>query len=154
LLKPHLSIHPITYNDYLTETVQDIQGDRHDRAFDSLSLESGGYTSESAQDEGWPKVALDFLQALKDDTQPNVEEYSVSLAADVAVAYYKVETPQSSPLEVGTEYKVDAKTAQVALKKFTDDVSVNAVETCVIQECKSTSLILKNNVESKAQPYP
>ncbi|KAG4442264.1 hypothetical protein IFR05_002255 [Cadophora sp. M221] len=112
LLEPHLSIHPITYNDYITEAVQKIQDDRHDRAFDILSLEGCGYTSESPRISSNVSLATLFqtLRLLKDGTRPNVEEYSVSLAADVAAAYY-----------------------QVSLKKFIDNVSVNAVEACLIQ---------------------
>ncbi|KAI0110612.1 P-loop containing nucleoside triphosphate hydrolase protein [Hypoxylon sp. NC0597] len=109
LLEPHLSIHPITYNDYLTDTVQNIQTERHDRKFDELSLDACGYTSESAPADARLNVAK-LLSALKLGTRPNVEEYSASLAADVAAAYY-----------------------QIALKKFTDDVSVDAIEACLIQ---------------------
>ncbi|OTA90051.1 hypothetical protein M434DRAFT_398290 [Hypoxylon sp. CO27-5] len=109
LLEPHLSIHPITYNDYLTDTVQDIQTRRHDRKFDQLSLTACGYTSKTAPADSRPNLAK-LLSALKKGTRPNVEEYSASLAADVAAAYY-----------------------QIALKKFTDDVSVDAIEACLIQ---------------------
>lgn len=90
MLKPHLSIHPITYNDYLTDSVQEIQAARHDRAFDILSKESCGYTSESVDKDEVTVDLEDLLTILKDGTRPNVEDYSVSLAADVAAAYYKV----------------------------------------------------------------
>lgn len=94
LLEPHLSIHPITYDDYLTDNVQKIQGERHDRAFDRLALESCGYTEKSLGKVRIMSVEKEVVQTLlsnlKNGTRPNVEDYSVSLAADVAVAYYKV----------------------------------------------------------------
>lgn len=89
LLQPHLSIHPITYNEYLTEAVQKIQGDRHKRKFDRASLESCGYDTDTV-DVGEYEIYLSLLlQSLLKATAPNPKEYAASLAADVAAAYYK-----------------------------------------------------------------
>lgn len=93
LLEPHLSIHPITYNNYLTDHVQRIQLARHDRKFDSLSMKACGLTSESVAPDNMTldvTSMMKVLRQLKRGTQPDVEEYSASLAADVAAAYYTV----------------------------------------------------------------
>lgn len=90
LLQPHLSIHPITYNEYLTGAVQKIQGDRHKRKFDRASFEGCGWDTENG-DVGERFIYLSsLLQSLLAATAPNPKEYAASLAADVAAAYYKV----------------------------------------------------------------
>lgn len=91
LLQPHLSIHPITYNEDLTEAVQKIQGDRHKRKFDQASFESCGYGTDNAAGavESDDICLMELLKSLLTATAPNPKEYAASLAADVAAAYYK-----------------------------------------------------------------
>ncbi|KAI5925132.1 P-loop containing nucleoside triphosphate hydrolase protein [Camillea tinctor] len=90
LLEPHLSVHPITYNDYLTHKVQEIQAERHKRKFDALSMKACSHTVESAGSSSYSVALSSLLSQLRQGTCPNVEEYSASLAADVAEAYYQV----------------------------------------------------------------
>lgn len=100
LLAPHLSIHPITYNDYLLETVQTEQGNRHDRKFERLVTSAFDDFLESGGDVTLTAAELEAaLQEVKDGTRPDVEEYTVSLCADVAEAYYEVMTHSARPLK-------------------------------------------------------
>lgn len=96
LLKPHLSIHPITYNQYLTETVQAVQVERHHRKFDRISYENCKYDTQSAPDQTITVYLRSLLISLRQGTEPNVENYSACLAADVAQAYYKVNSSRFS----------------------------------------------------------
>ncbi|ETS73761.1 hypothetical protein PFICI_14707 [Pestalotiopsis fici W106-1] len=116
LMKPHLAIHPITYNDDITKGVQEIQTKRHDRYFDTLSMKVCGETDATATEKVSGTYLKALLVGLKSGTRPNVEEDTASLAADVAAAYYEVFN------------------STIALEKFVDDISVNAIEVCLVQE--------------------
>lgn len=76
--------------------MQTIQGGRHDRAFDSLCSTILGPPSKFSIGKWLIKKPIEELElnellcTLKDGTRPNVKDYSVSLAADVAAAYYEV----------------------------------------------------------------
>lgn len=90
LLEPHLSVHPITYNEYLTDTVQKTQCDRHKRNFDNTALAVCGYTTDTAPSTAITMALRPILRSLLEATQPNPKDYAASLAADVTAAYYKV----------------------------------------------------------------
>lgn len=90
LLEPHLSVHPITYNEYLTEKVQEIQSARHKRKFDITADRICGYDTDTAVGVCDDVDLGRLLPALLEITKPNPQEYAASLAADVTAAYYKV----------------------------------------------------------------
>jgi hypothetical protein len=96
LLEPHLSIHPITYNESLADSVQETQADRHKRKFDATALACCGVTTETALTVPCDKIKLQhLLKSLLKVTEPNPREYAASLCADVAAAYYKVCIPSA-----------------------------------------------------------
>lgn len=90
-LEPHLSGHPINYNEDLVSFVQQTQARRHKRKFDRVAKKACGYDIETVSKGLHDDVPLkDLLDSLLQGTEPDVREYSASLAADVAAAYYEV----------------------------------------------------------------
>lgn len=95
LLSPHSSIHPITYNHYLTDTVQKVQLARRRRAQETkLRRFFHGGASEGVRPirsfdiDG--SVIVDLLDTLVEDTEADLERFGCSLAVDYMQAYYQV----------------------------------------------------------------
>ncbi|KJZ70525.1 hypothetical protein HIM_10069 [Hirsutella minnesotensis 3608] len=107
LLRPHIEGHPITYNHYLTENLQKAQIARH-KARIREALE-GFFFSPSGQDLE-SVVPAQIISAITKATEPNMDNYASMAATETMEAYYKV-----------------------ALKNYVDDVSVLAVENCLVQ---------------------
>ncbi|KAI0405870.1 P-loop containing nucleoside triphosphate hydrolase protein [Xylaria palmicola] len=110
ILHPHLKGHPITYNHYLTENVQKAQAERKRRDMESR-LEDF-FEDDLADGVATYEFSMkSLLDALMSNTEPDMDSYACSMAIDMMQAYYKV-----------------------ALKTVVDEVSVLAIEKCLIQQ--------------------
>ncbi|KAL2018372.1 hypothetical protein VTK56DRAFT_907 [Thermocarpiscus australiensis] len=113
LLLPHQGGHPITYNHYFTETLQRVRRERMRprgsdevtailrQFFGPISIDSRTYLDGSYKFE-------DLVRSLTesaDNSEPDMKRFAAGEALDCLDAYYKV-----------------------ALKRFIDDVAVEAVE--------------------------
>ena len=90
ILHPHLSGHPITYNHYLTESVQKAQAARHRR---NLKRRLKPFFDESDPVHSPDHYSGDMkslLDAVVSCTEPDMDMYSCSMATDMMEAYYKV----------------------------------------------------------------
>ena len=91
LLLPHQKGHPITYNNYVTETLQKIRGERRrgelhgilEEFFDVDDLEDPYLTRNSINLRG-------LLNSLLQSTEPDMARFASAEAMDCMLSYYKV----------------------------------------------------------------
>ncbi|EOA85870.1 uncharacterized protein SETTUDRAFT_151664 [Exserohilum turcica Et28A] len=111
LLASHQRGHPITYNHYFTETVQQVRKERMTAELTNVIQDV--FSVSSLYPSGQSRyVEMDYrplLNALITHGNPDLNQYACSEALDCMQAYYKV-----------------------AFKRFVDDVAVEAVEKDII----------------------
>ena len=93
-MDPHYNSHPITYNHYLTETVQKIQAQRKKADIESALKQAFGLetiTPVATRVDKHKEVNFSKLVAtLMGDTEADMERHGSSAAVDYMQAYYKV----------------------------------------------------------------
>lgn len=95
LLEPHYSVHPITYNHYLTDNVQKAQAARRKRSFEKVLRDMLGGRSIRDEDN-YTINPFQLLNLFEQRTEVDMEKYASELAADYMLAYYKVRSRPSS----------------------------------------------------------
>jgi hypothetical protein len=92
LLRPHKYGHPITYNHYFTETVQQVKRDRIRVELTRLIKKVFGVKSlgPSPEEEYATRDYRPLLNALMELNNPDMNRYACSEALDCMQAYYKV----------------------------------------------------------------
>jgi GTPase SAR1 family protein len=92
LLAPHRQGHPITYNHYFTETVQNVKRNRNKMELTRIIKKCLGITTLTP-DEPSGRERRDYhplLEALMEHNNPDMNRYACSEALDCMQAYYKV----------------------------------------------------------------
>lgn len=89
LLKPHMEGHPITYNHYLTDTVQKRQSERRRYTLEKQFKELVGPHNFENQKQVYISP-LSFFQSLESHTEVDMERFAGELAIDYTLAYYQV----------------------------------------------------------------
>ncbi|OAA37488.1 GTPase effector domain, GED [Cordyceps fumosorosea ARSEF 2679] len=110
LLKPHRTGHPITYNHYFTEALQNIRKEREKCRLAALIQEEFGAVSLVSKTSISRTMDFgQFLERLLDPREADMDHFAASDALDCLDAYYKV-----------------------AMKRFIDDVAVEVIEACLV----------------------
>ncbi|KAL9126370.1 MAG: hypothetical protein Q9217_004572 [Psora testacea] len=118
IMRPHQKGHPITYNQYFTETIQKARQEhaKREQALqlkDYFKIESDKGSSYIRPSQGFHTG--DLLNAINERTHEDMNRYACSEAVDCMNAYYKV-----------------------AMKVVVDNFSVLGIENCLLEGLSDT----------------
>ncbi|KAG5989778.1 hypothetical protein E4U52_005242 [Claviceps spartinae] len=107
LLQPHSDGHPITYNNYLIDTVKKAQDERRKRQLTEVAhlIQNDYFENRSRRGDAF------IVEKLNEHIETDMNTFASEMAIDYMEAYY-----------------------EVAMNKFIDDVSVLVVEQCLISK--------------------
>ena len=125
LLAPYKTVHPITYNHYFTESVQNVRKERRKaeitKKIQSFCEKRDNYTLGT--------MMPSLISALVTENEADMDRYACSEVLDCMEAYYKVISSGSNTSQVMTD-----SICKVALKTFVDNVAVQAVESVLVAD--------------------
>lgn len=127
--------HPITYNPQLTENVQRIQQARHKREIKKLVRKMFGSDRFDNPDSKVSLNPIELVNILGEGFEPDMERFGSALAVDYMEAYYKARCflqPKAIWIVL-----TDSLRFQVAVNRFIDDMSILAIEDCLISKLPS-----------------
>jgi hypothetical protein len=130
LLTPHQKGHPITYNHYFTETIQNIREKRLEAEVTRrLSKFFGSRDLMTLEELPIKKVKTSSLiSALTSRNEAEMDRYASSEVLDCMQAYYKVGISIAECIST----IVLIQTSKVAIKSIIDNVTTQAVETLLV----------------------
>ena len=90
LLKPHQNSHPITYNHYFAETLQNMRRERQKNPEEILKHYFGVSSLDGDKRLNGSFNLRDLAKSLKESNEPDMKNFAATEALDCLNAYYKV----------------------------------------------------------------